>query len=160
MDSLSSCTNNLGRDGNDTISRMVESTDKIRRMLPIISMEKLNDMKDILTESSSESSSASESDGESASESSSPEESSSQESSSLQESPAESEQPSSSENGDTQNQSSNNEEAAAIPADDAAEYLAAGDDEAGDYAWFARDSVSRNLRKKAAPDGNCLRNAE
>ena len=128
MDSLSSALNNLGEIGNDTISRMMESIRQNTENAANNINGKLNDMKDILTESSSESGSASESDGESASESSSPEESSSQESSSLQESPAESEQPSSSENGDTQNQSSNNEEAAAIPADDAAEYLAAGDD--------------------------------
>ena len=150
MDSLSSALNNLGEIGNDTISRMMESIRQNTENAANNINGKLNDMKDILTESSSESSSASESDGESASESSSPEESSSQESSSLQESPAESEQPSSSENGDTQNQSSNNEEAAAIPADDAAEYLAAGDDEAGDYAWFARDSVSRESSEESS----------
>ena len=150
MDSLSSALNNLGEIGNDTISRMMESIRQNTENAANNINGKLNDMKDILTESSSESSSASESDGESASESSSPEESSSQESSSLQESPAESEQPSSSENGDTQNQSSNNEEAAAIPADDAAEYLAAGDDEAGDYAWFARDSVSRKSSEESS----------
>lgn len=150
MDSLSSALNNLGEIGNDTISRMMESIRQNTENAANNINGKLNDMKDILTESSSESGSASESDGESASESSSPEESSSQESSSLQESPAESEQPSSSENGDTQNQSSNNEEAAAIPADDAAEYLAAGDDEAGDYAWFARDSVSRESSEESS----------
>ena len=150
MDSLSSALNNLGEIGNDTISRMMESIRQNTENAANNINGKLNDMKDILTESSSESSSASESDGESASESSSPEESSSQESSSLQESPAESEQPSSSENGDTQNQSSNNEEAAAIPADDAAEYLAAGDDEASDYAWFARDSVSRESSEESS----------
>lgn len=150
MDSLSSALNNLGEIGNDTISRMMESIRQNTENAANNINGKLNDMKDILTESSSESSSASESDGESASESSSPEESSSQESSSLQESPAESEQPSSSENGDTQNQPSNNEEAAAIPADDAAEYLAAGDDEAGDYAWFARDSVSRESSEESS----------
>ena len=150
MDSLSSALNNLGEIGNDTISRMMESIRQNTENAANNINGKLNDMKDILTESSSESGSASESDGESASESSSPEESSSQESSSLQESPAESEQPSSSENGDTQNQSSNNEEAAAIPADDAAEYLAAGDDEAGGYAWFARDSVSRESSEESS----------
>ena len=150
MDSLSSALNNLGEIGNDTISRMMESIRQNTENAANNINGKLNDMKDILTESSSESGSASESDGESASESSSPEESSSQESSSLQESSAESEQPSSSENGDTQNQSSNNEEAAAIPADDAAEYLAAGDDEAGDYAWFARDSVSRESSEESS----------
>ena len=150
MDSLSSALNNLGEIGNDTISRMMESIRQNTENAANNINGKLNDMKDILTESSSESSSASESDGESASESSSPEESSSQESSSLQESPAESEQPSSSENGDTQNQSSNNEEAAAIPADDAAEYLAAGDDEADGYAWFARDSVSRESSEESS----------
>ena len=150
MDSLSSALNNLGEIGNDTISRMMESIRQNTENAANNINGKLNDMKDILTESSSESGSASESDGESASESSSPEESSSQESSSLQESPAESEQPSSSENGDTQNQSSNNEEAAAIPADDAAEYLTAGDDEAGDYAWFARDSVSRESSEESS----------
>ena len=150
MDSLSSALNNLGEIGNDTISRMMKSIRQNTENAANNINGKLNDMKDILTESSSESSSASESDGESASESSSPEESSSQESSSLQESPAESEQPSSSENGDTQNQPSNNEEAAAIPADDAAEYLAAGDDEAGDYAWFARDSVSRESSEESS----------
>lgn len=87
MDSLSSALNNLGEIGNDTISRMMESIRQNTENAANNINGKLNDMKDILTESSSESSSASESDGESASESSSPEESSSQESSSLQEMP-------------------------------------------------------------------------
>ena len=83
MDSLSSALNNLGEIGNDTISRMMESIRQNTENAANNINGKLNDMKDILTESSSESSSASESDGESASESSSPEESSSQESLSL-----------------------------------------------------------------------------
>lgn len=155
MDSLSSALNNLGEIGNDTISRMMESIRQNTENAANNINGKLNDIKDVLTETPSESSSASESGSESSSESSSSEESSSQESSSseesssAQESPAESEQPSSNENGGAESQSSNNEEAAAIPADDAAEYLAAGEAEEG-YAWFAKDGESSSSEESSS----------